>query len=185
LSRSLPNCAKAGKLAILREVETQASRPTCRIARICAEPPTRDTELPTLIAGRTPWWKKIALEEDLPSVIEITFVGMYGGEVAGLRLDDRKRCQRAARLGRVQLRRALQQTRVKIEDVARVRFTTRRSPQQQRDFAIRLRVLREVVVHDQRMATAVAEVLTDRAGGVRADVQHRRRIDADAATTMV
>ena len=28
---------------------------TCRIARICADPPTRETELPTLMAGRTPW----------------------------------------------------------------------------------------------------------------------------------
>ena len=77
---------------------------------------------------------------------------------------------------RVQLRGALQQTRVEIEDVARIRLATRRSPQQQRDLAIRLRVLREVVVDAQRVATAVAEVLADRAGGVRADVQHRRRI---------
>ncbi len=43
----------------------------------CAEPPTRETEMPTSTAGR--WfalnrsdWRKI-----WPSVIEMTFVGMY------------------------------------------------------------------------------------------------------------
>ena len=42
--RKLPDCASSRR-----------SEPaTCRMALTCAEPPTRDTELPTLIAGRTP-----------------------------------------------------------------------------------------------------------------------------------
>jgi hypothetical protein len=44
---------------------------------ICADPPTRDTELPTLIAGRTPWWNRSLSRKICPSVIEMTFVGMY------------------------------------------------------------------------------------------------------------
>ena len=41
------------QLAVLRELEAQ--RPaTFFIALICALPPTRDTEMPTLTAGRTP-----------------------------------------------------------------------------------------------------------------------------------
>jgi hypothetical protein len=43
-----------GKLAVLREVETERTGDRF-IALICAEPPTRETEMPTLIAGRTPW----------------------------------------------------------------------------------------------------------------------------------
>ena len=50
---------------------------TCRIALICAEPPTRDTELPTLMAGRTPWLNRSDSRKIWPSVIEMTLVGMY------------------------------------------------------------------------------------------------------------
>jgi hypothetical protein len=44
---------------------------------ICALPPTRDTEIPTLIAGRTPELNKSPSKKICPSVIEITFVGIY------------------------------------------------------------------------------------------------------------
>ena len=50
---------------------------TCFIALICAEPPTRDTEMPTLMAGRTPELKRSVSRKIWPSVIEMTFVGMY------------------------------------------------------------------------------------------------------------
>ena len=41
------------QLAVLREVEAQPPA-TFFIALICAVPPTRDTEMPTFTAGRTP-----------------------------------------------------------------------------------------------------------------------------------
>src|SRR3954465_5560964 len=44
---------------------------------IWALPPTRLTEIPTLIAGRTPALKRLASRNICPSVIEITFVGIY------------------------------------------------------------------------------------------------------------
>ena len=74
------------------------------------------------------------------------------------------------------LRRALEQPRVQVEDVAGIRFAARRAAEQQRDLAIRLRVLRQVVVDAQRVAAAVAEVLAHRARRVRADVEQRRGI---------
>ncbi len=46
------------------------------IGPIWAFPPTRDTEMPTLIAGRTPALKSFDSRKICPSVIEITFVGM-------------------------------------------------------------------------------------------------------------
>ena len=76
----------------------------------------------------------------------------------------------------LQLRRALEQARVQVEDVARIRLAARRAAEQQRDLAVRLRVLREVVVDAQRVAAAVAEVLAHRARRIRADVEQRRRI---------
>jgi len=39
--------------------------------------PTRDTEMPALIAGRTPAKNKSDSRKIWPSVIEMTFVGMY------------------------------------------------------------------------------------------------------------
>ena len=52
-SRSEPNCAKASRS---RYWESSSFRrpATLRIGAICALPPTRDTEMPTLMAGRTP-----------------------------------------------------------------------------------------------------------------------------------
>jgi len=43
---------------------------------VCAEEPTRETEVPTLTAGRTPEKKSLLSRKIWPSVIEITFVGM-------------------------------------------------------------------------------------------------------------
>jgi hypothetical protein len=47
-----------------------------RIGLTCAEPPTRDTEMPTLMAGRTPEKNSLGSRKICPSVIEMTFVGM-------------------------------------------------------------------------------------------------------------
>ena len=46
------------------------------IAFVWASPPTRDTEVPTLIAGRTPEKNRSDSRKIWPSVIEMTLVGM-------------------------------------------------------------------------------------------------------------
>src|SRR6202034_1896869 len=51
--------------------------PTCLTALMAAEKPTRETERPTLTAGRTPELNRSVSKKIWPSVIEITFVGMY------------------------------------------------------------------------------------------------------------
>jgi len=48
-----------------------------------------------------------------------------------------------------------------------------RAAQEQRHLAIRRGVFREVIVHDQRVAAGVADVLADGAAGIRGDVLHR------------
>ena len=52
-------------------------RTTAFIALVWASPPTRETERPTLIAGRNPALKRSASKKSCPSVMEMTFVGMY------------------------------------------------------------------------------------------------------------
>src|SRR5581483_7709532 len=76
----------------------------------------------------------------------------------------------------VDARRALQQARVQIENVARICLAARRTAQQQRNLAIRPGLLSEIIVDDQRVFAAVAEELAHRATGVRRDVLHRGRI---------
>ena len=47
------------------------------IAFVCAAPPTRDTERPTLTAGLIPEKNRSLSRKICPSVMEMTLVGMY------------------------------------------------------------------------------------------------------------
>src|SRR5690606_39071023 len=103
------------------------------------------------------------------------------------RLDDRQRGQRAGlaldfALGElldvflVDPRGTLEQAAVQVEHVAGVRLASRRAAQQQRDLPVGPGLLGQVVVDDQRVLTAVAEVLAHRAARVGRQVLHRGRI---------
>ena len=65
------------------------------------------------------------------------------------------------------LRAALQQPRVQVEHVARVGLAARRAAQQQRDRAVGLGLLGQVVEHDQHVLAVVHPVLGDGRTGVR------------------
>ena len=135
-SRSEPNWAKAASSRYW--ARSRRSLPaTCRIALICAEPPTRETEMPDVDRGADARVEQVRLQVDL-AVGDRDDVGRdVGRHVAELRLDDRQRGERAAAQLVVQLRRALEQPRVEIEHVARIRLAARRPPQQQRELAVR------------------------------------------------
>jgi hypothetical protein len=62
----------------------------------------------------------------------------------------------------VDARGALEQAAVQVEHVARIGFAARRAAQQQRDLAVGHGLLGQVVVDDQRVFAAVAEVLAHR-----------------------
>ena len=84
----------------------------------------------------------------------------------------------------VELRGALEQTAVQVEDVARVRLAAWWAPQEQRELTVRLGLLREVVVDDERVVAVVHPVLTHRATGIRSEVLEHclvggRRVDHD------
>ena len=73
---------------------------------------------------------------------------------------------------------------MQVEDVAGVGLTTRRAAQQQRHLAVRLGLLREVVVDDERVLAVVHPVLADGAAGVGREVLEHRlvgrgRVDHD------
>ena len=140
------------QLAILRQVETQACRRSDFMALICALPPTRLTEMPTLMAGRMFELNRSASRIDL-AVGDRNDVGRnVRRNVARLRFDERQGGQRAAAVFVVQLGGALQQAAVQIEHVAGKRLASRRTAQQQRDFAIGRGVLGKIVVDAERVA---------------------------------
>src|SRR5690606_24870722 len=86
--------------------------------------------------------EEVGLEEDL-TVGDRDHVGRdVRRDVAGLGLDDRQRRQRAAAALLRELRGALEEPRVQVEDVTGVRLTTRRTAQQQRQLAVRDGLLR-------------------------------------------
>ena len=60
----------------LKEKINRSIECTCLNAFICAEDPTRDTDIPTEIAGRTPWLNRSVSKNICPSVIEMTLVGI-------------------------------------------------------------------------------------------------------------
>ena len=74
-SRSEPKAANASSSRYC-DRSSRSEPDTWRIALIWAAPPTRDTEMPTLIAGRTPWLNRSDSRKTWPSVIEMTLVGM-------------------------------------------------------------------------------------------------------------
>src|SRR6185369_12439914 len=84
------------------------------------------------------------------------------------------RRERAAALLVVELARAFEQPRVEVEDVARERLAARWAAQQQRELAVRVGLLREVVVQDERMLALVQEVLAHRAARERRHPLDRR-----------
>src|SRR5690606_16861263 len=66
----------------------------------------------------------------------------------------------------------LQQARVQVENVTRVSFAARRTTQQQGDLTVGPSLLGQVIVHNQGVFTAVAEVFAHGAARVRGDVLH-------------
>src|SRR5699024_8275814 len=109
--------------------------------------------------------EQVRLQEDL-TVGDRDHVGRdEGGDVVGLGLDDRQGGQRTGAHVVGQLRRALQQTGVQVEDVTRVRLASRRTTQQQGDGAVGLGLLGQVIVNDQDVLALVHPVLAQ--GGTR------------------
>ena len=161
------------ELAELRQLEPQLAGHLLHRLRlgVPAHARHRDADVDRRADARA---EQVALEEDLAVGDRDDVRRDVGRHVGRLRLDDRQRRQRAAVEVVVQLHGALEQARVEVEDVAGIRLAARRAAQQQRHLAVRVRVLRQVVVDAERVLAVVEEVLTHRAAGVRRHELDRR-----------
>src|SRR5579862_2110907 len=123
------------ELAILRELEAQLAGHLLhrRDLRGAADARHRDAGVHGGALARI---EQVALEEDLPVSYRDHVRRDVRRHVAGLRLDDGQRRERARAILVGQLGGALEQARVEIEDVARERLAAWRSPQQQRQLAV-------------------------------------------------
>ena len=97
-------------------------------------------------------------------------------DVVGLGLDDRQTGHRAGAQVVGELRAALQQTGVQVEDVTRVGLTARRAAQQQGHGAVGVGLLREVVEDDEDVLALVHPLLADGRTGVRRQVLEAGRV---------
>src|SRR5579864_4509835 len=79
------------------------------------------------------------------------------GNVARLGFDDGQCGQRTDAVLVAQFGCTLEQARVEIENVSGIGFASWRTPQKQRDLAVRRSMLREIVVDDQRVTLGIAE----------------------------
>ena len=93
--------------------------------------------------------EEIALQENLTVGDGNHVGGNIGRNIAGLGLDHRQRSQAAATFLILHARRAFQQTAVQIEDITGIGLTSGRAAQQQRDLAIGLGMLGEIVEDDR------------------------------------
>ena len=95
-------------------------------------------------------------------------VGRYvGAQISGVQFGDRQGGQRSAAGGFRQLRGALQQPGMDVEHIARIGLAARRLAREQRDLAMRRRVLAHVVDDHQGMLAAIAKVFRHGEAGKR------------------
>ena len=163
------------ELAELGEVQAQAAgdRPHGLDLRRATDAGHRDAD----VDGRADTGvEQTGLEEDL-AVGDRDDVGRdVGRHVVALGLDERQAGHRARAELVGELRAALQQAGVQVEDVAGVGLAARRTAQQQRDGAVGLGLLGQVVEHDQDVLALVHPVLADGRAGVGGDVLEAGRL---------
>src|SRR6266850_187144 len=127
------------ELAVLRHRKTQSARDLFHRLDLGVAADAADREA-HVHRGANAGVEQVGLEEDLAVRDRDDVRRNVCGDVAGLRLDDRKRRQRAAAQSGVELRGALQEARVQVEHVARVRLAPGWAPQEQRNLAVSDRV---------------------------------------------
>ena len=120
--------------------------------------------------------EQVVLQVDLAVGDRDHVGGDVGRDVAGLGLDDREGGQRTAAVLVGQLGGPLEQAAVQVEHVARVGLAARRAAQQQRDLAVGLGLLRQVVVDGEGVLAVLHPVLAHGAAGVGGQVLERRRV---------
>ena len=163
------------ELAVLGKIDTQPTGHVLHCPRLSRATDTRHRDAD--VDGRAHTGvEQVGLQEALAVGDRDDVRRDVGGDVVALGLDDRQAGHRATTQLVGQLRAALEQPRVQVEHVAGVGLATWRAAQQQRDRAVGLGLLGQVVEHDQDVLARVHPVLADRRAGVGRDVLEARSV---------
>ena len=161
------------ELAVLREVEAQPPGDLLHRLRLGVPADARHGDA-DVDRGPDARVEEARLQEDLAVGDRDDVRRDVGGDVAGLRLDHGEGGERAAAELVGELAGALEQPRVEVEDVTGERLAARRSAQEERQLPVRVGVLGEVVVDDERVLPVEEEVLAHRGAGERGHPLDRR-----------
>lgn len=93
--------------------------------------------------------------------------GNISGDITSLGFDDGQGSQRTSTVGSVHLSGSFQETRMQIENITRVSFSTGGSSQQQRHLSVSDGLLGKIVVDNQSVLAVISEVFTNSATRVR------------------
>lgn len=111
--------------------------------------------------------EELGFEEDLSVSNGDNVCGNVSGHITSLGFNNGEGSQRTSSVGLVHLCGSLQKTRVQIEDITRVGFSTRGSSQQKGHLSVCDSLLGKIIIDNQGMFSVVSEVLTDSATRVR------------------
>ena len=164
-----------GHLTILREIDTERAGGLLHGLRLrrTTDSGYRQTD----VDGRTlTLEEEVALEEDLTIGDGDDVRRDIGRHITILGLDDRKCGDGATTELLTETAGTLEESRVQIEDITRVRLTSRRTAEKQRQRSVGDGMLTEVIVDDQDILSLVHEVLGEGGRCIRCDVLDRRRI---------
>ena len=159
------------QLAVLRQLEAQGPRHLAhRLDLRIASHPAHGISYVDRVTDAG--MKQVRLEKDLAVGDGDHVCRNVGRNIAGLRFDDGQRCKGAAAVLGAQLRAALQQSGMQVEDISGKGLPPRGTPQKQRNLSVSRRMLRQIIINHERMLTMVPEILTHGATAVGGDVLH-------------
>ena len=125
--------------------------------------------------------EELSLEEDLTVGNGDDISGDISGHITGLSLNDRESGQGASTVVLVHLSRTLEQTRVEIEDITRVRLTTGRTSEQKGHLTVGDGLLGKIVVDDKSVLGVITEELANSAAGVGSQELERSSIGGSSS----
>jgi len=157
--------SEGGDLTVLSELKLEGTSKLLHGLDLSGRADTRHGKT-DVNRGTDTLMEELCLEEDLAIRDRDDVGGDVSGHITSLRLNDGQGSERASAVALVHLGCALEETRVKIEDITGVSLTTRRASEEKGHLTVGNSLLGQIVVDDEGMLGVVTEELTNGTTGV-------------------
>jgi len=158
--------SEGGDLTVLSELELEGTSELLHGLDLGGRADTGDGKT-DVNGGADTLMEKLGLEEDLAVRDRDDIGGDISGHITSLSLNDGKGSEGASTVALVHLSCALEETRMKIEDITGVGLTTRRASEEKGHLTVGNSLLGQIVVDDESVLGVVTEELANSAAGVR------------------